>query len=71
MTRKKKIMSKDDVTKPKKKKKILPRKNAETSSPTPGSMSEGNLSNRRFGRYKSRTPRRKLFITGTDDDGQT
>ena len=54
----------------KKTKKILPVQDADTSSPTPGSMSEGNLSNNPYGRVRRRTPHAKTFITGSDDDGQ-
>ena len=53
-----------------KNKPALPVKNLDTSSPTPGSMSEGNLSNNIYGRTRRRTPHRKTFITGSDDDGQ-
>lgn len=70
----KKKVSQDHANKEqdnKKSKKILPRQDADTSSPTPGSMSEGNLSNNEFGRVRRRTPHAKTFITGSDDDGQT
>lgn len=42
----------------------------DTSNPSPGSMSEGNLSNNPYGRERKSTPHRKTFITGSDDDGQ-
>ena len=51
-------------------KKIFPQQDADTSSPTPGSMSEGNLSNNPYGRVRRRTPHAKTFVTGSDDDGQ-
>jgi hypothetical protein len=42
----------------------------DTSNPSPGSMSEGNLSNNVYGRERRSTPHRKMFITGSDNDGQ-
>jgi hypothetical protein len=42
----------------------------DTSSPTPGSMSEGNQSNNPYGRERRRVPHSKMNITGSDDDGQ-
>lgn len=50
--------------------KPLPETDLNTESPTPGSMSEGNLSNNEYGRERRQTPHRKMFITGSDDDGQ-
>jgi hypothetical protein len=54
-----------------KSKKILPQNDADTSGSTNSSMSEGDLSNNRFGRGRARTPHDKTFVTGSDDDGQS
>lgn len=65
----KKVQQKNDNRK-EKKEEVLPRESMDTSSPSPGSMSEGNLSNNRYGRTRNRTPHTKKFVTGSDDDGQ-
>ena len=70
MSDKKNIQQKEDPANKDKKEKILPQENIDTSSPNPGSMSEGNLSNNRYGRVRKRVPHAKTFVTGTDDDGQ-
>jgi hypothetical protein len=70
MSEKNKKQKKDDLKKKNKKEDILPQRNIDTSSPTPGSMSEGNLSNNRYGRERSRSLHEKTFVMGTDDDGQ-
>jgi len=49
---------------------ILRQRNVDTSNPSPGSMSEGNLTNSRYDRERDSTLKDKTFITGTDDDGQ-
>jgi len=63
-------IKKNEKSEQQKKEKVLPENNTDTSSPTPGSMSEGNLSNNRYGRTKGKVPHQKQFITGSDDDGQ-
>jgi hypothetical protein len=70
MPGKKNIKQRGETSNEKKKEKILPLQDIDTSSPSPGSMSEGNLSNNPYGRVRRRTPHAKTFITGTDDDGQ-
>ena len=59
-----------DQKKKNKENKPLSEADIDTDSPTPGSMSEGNLSNNEYGRERRQTPHRKTFITGSDDDGQ-
>ncbi|RYY09391.1 MAG: hypothetical protein EOO04_38495 [Chitinophagaceae bacterium] len=55
----------------KKHKKIAPRNDSGTAETNSGSsMSEGNLSNSRYGREKTRSLHDKQSITGSDTDGQ-
>jgi hypothetical protein len=53
-----------------KKNEVLPEQVANRTNEETGSMSEGNLTNERLGRVRTRTPHEKTFISGTDDDGQ-
>ena len=69
MPDKNKVKQKED-SKKKMKEEILTPMDPDTSSQTPGSMSEGNLSNNRYGRERTRTPHTKTSVMGSDDDGQ-
>ncbi|MCG2612898.1 hypothetical protein LZZ85_01355 [Terrimonas sp. NA20] len=51
--------------------KIVPQTgNTPNATDTGGSMSEGNLSNSRYSRERTRLLRDKQFIMGSDSDGQ-
>ncbi|RYY54478.1 MAG: hypothetical protein EOO09_14130 [Chitinophagaceae bacterium] len=53
-------------------KKIVPQVNNDenTATNTGGSMSEGNLSNSRYGRERTRAYHDKTTVMGSDTDGQ-
>lgn len=52
--------------------KIVPQTGTDTSvTNTGGSMSEGNLSNSRYTRERTRSLHDKQFIMGSDNDGQS
>ncbi len=70
MPDKNKIQQKEEDSKKKKKEEILPPADPDTLGQTPGSMSEGNLSNNRYGRERTRTPHTKTSVMGSDEDGQ-
>ncbi len=51
--------------------KVVPQTgNLPNATETGGSMSEGNLSNSRYSRERTRLLRDKQFIMGSDSDGQ-
>ena len=53
-------------------KKVVPQTGTDTSATNAGgSMSEGNLSNSRYSRERTRSLHDKHAITGSDNDGQT
>jgi hypothetical protein len=52
--------------------KVIPQTGTDTGqTKTGGSMSEGNLSNNRYGRERTRSLHDKQFVMGSDNDGQS
>ena len=51
-------------------KKNLPERGTDENTDTGGSMSEGNLSNSRYSRERTRSTHDKTGVMGSDNDGQ-
>jgi hypothetical protein len=65
------LLNKDQNQRKEEQIKIVPQTgNTPKATDTGGSMSEGNLSNSRYSRERTRLLRDKQFIMGSDNDGQ-
>ena len=64
------VTKKPDNLQSEEKRKVVPQTGTASETNSDGSMSEGNLSNSRYGRERTRSLHDKQFITGSDTDGQ-